>query len=405
MQGPINILRSDRIEGLTTLGSLLKWKEGNSYLFLDQVIYKGTQGVILVYHNPPVHQVGNPGLDAYLNAIEIMSKRKSEFKFLVLYGANDPVHAGGDIKESLLQMDVTLAKKRELAAKGASSDEIDQLYGWGDRRLEKGIAIYRGIRRLAQEMRVVAVCGGGTRYGGSAEIVLIADVIVGDSRSGMCFSEAMIGLIPGWCGIGRTITKAGLFNAAYMAQTANEVKASQLKAMGVYNEIVDILIAFPKKESTGDPERDDRVYQEALQKHNDDTGLLLLPKTLELAVCSENDIPKVRDDERLLLGTGEFLSREVKRRSDPSIYEGLWGKPLKEIKEKIAALGRPLAPQSIQTLDELFARVEMSSFDEDTFVEAEMKADSRLYRDPRFRAGIIATLEQKVADFREVRDK
>jgi hypothetical protein len=30
-----------------------------------------------------------------------------------------------------------------------------------------------------------------------------------------------------------------------------------------------------------------------------------------------------------------------------------------------------------------------------------MEADARLYRDPRFRTGIIATLEQKVADFKE----
>jgi hypothetical protein len=30
-----------------------------------------------------------------------------------------------------------------------------------------------------------------------------------------------------------------------------------------------------------------------------------------------------------------------------------------------------------------------------------MEADARLYRDRKFRAGLVATLEQKVADFRE----
>jgi len=30
-----------------------------------------------------------------------------------------------------------------------------------------------------------------------------------------------------------------------------------------------------------------------------------------------------------------------------------------------------------------------------------MKADARLYRDNRFRAGLIATLQQTVADYRE----
>jgi len=37
---------------------------------------------------------------------------------------------------------------------------------------------------------------------------------------------------------------------------------------------------------------------------------------------------------------------------------------------------------------------------EDVFVEKEMWADARLYRDPRFRAGLIGTLEQRVSDFR-----
>jgi hypothetical protein len=35
-------------------------------------------------------------------------------------------------------------------------------------------------------------------------------------------------------------------------------------------------------------------------------------------------------------------------------------------------------------------------------VKEEAEADARLYRDPRFRAGLVATLEQKVADYREV---
>jgi len=36
-----------------------------------------------------------------------------------------------------------------------------------------------------------------------------------------------------------------------------------------------------------------------------------------------------------------------------------------------------------------------------SFVEKEMQADARLYRDTKFREGLIATLEQRVADYRE----
>ena len=70
------------------------------------------------------------------------------------------------------------------------------------------------------------------------------------------------------------------------------------------------------------------------------------------------------------------------------------------MKEEIAKIGRPLAPQSIDALTDLLEGYEPSKFDENSFVEKEMKADARLYRDPRFRAGLIATLEQKVGDYR-----
>jgi hypothetical protein len=52
-------------------------------------------------------------------------------------------------------------------------------------------------------------------------------------------------------------------------------------------------------------------------------------------------------------------------------------------------------------LEGLFSGYDPSRFDEKEFVRAEMQADARLYRDPRFRAGIIATLEGKVANFKE----
>ena len=105
-----------------------------------------------------------------------------------------------------------------------------------------------------------------------------------------------------------------------------------------------------------------------------------------------------------MLATEREIEEEVTRRVDPMNYEGLWGRPLREVKEEIKKLGRPLAPQSIKELKHLFETYPEDRFDEAKFVEDEKQADSRLYRDPRFKLGIIATLEQKVADFREVQE-
>ena len=401
MAGPIDIIRAGRIEACNNLGNRYVWVEGQTYLYLDAVQFKGIKGGIICYSNPPVHSVGNPGLDAHIEAIRTVSEKKGEFRFLILYGGGDPVHAGGDLKESLSKLDKTIESKKEMERGGASADEIDVLYNWGDMRLEKGFALYSGVRALSEDVRLVALCGGGTRFGGSAEVALMADYLVGDSRSSMCFSEAMIGLLPGWSGVGRTLTKAGLLNAKCMAMTATEVRAPQLREVGIYNLVVDIPLPFPKFEKTDDREGDRARYQEALQEHNEEVGMLVLPKALELAVCPLDEIPIVTEATRKALATEGEIANQVARRKNPETYRGLWGKALAEVKDSIAKLGRPLAPQSIEALEELFAGYDPARFSEKEFVRAEMEADARLYRDPRFRAGIIATLEGKVANFME----
>ncbi|MFB0507150.1 MAG: enoyl-CoA hydratase/isomerase family protein [Thermodesulfobacteriota bacterium] len=401
MAGPIDSVRSDKIEGLKNLGPRHTWSERPASLYLDAIEFNGTKGGIICYYNPPVHSVGNPGLDAYLEAIRIVSEDRKTLRFLIFYGGSDPVHAGGDLKESLSKLDKTIETRKEMEVKGTEAEDIDALYRWGDMRLEKGFALYRAVRSLSEDVRLISLCGGGTRFGGSAEIALMCDYLVGDSRSGMCFSEAMIGLIPGWSGVGRTLTKAGLLNAKFMAMTSTEVKAYQLKEIGIYNLVVEIPIPFPKLERTDDKEGDRARYREALQKHNDEADLLLLPKALELAVCPEEDIPILEEADRKNPATEEEIAEQVARRKDPETYRGLWGKPLAEVREQISTLGRPLAPQSIEALEGLFSGYDPSRFDEKEFVRAEMEADARLYRDPRFRAGIIATLEGRVANFKE----
>ncbi len=121
---------------------------------------------------------------------------------------------------------------------------------------------------------------------------------------------------------------------------------------------------------------------------------------MELSACPAEKIPVVGEKDRLTLATKEDISLEVARRKDPENYSHIWGKPLREVKDEIAKLGKPLAPQSIEALSKLLEDYHSLNFDEDSFVKKEMEADAGLYRDTRFRKGLIATLEQKVADYR-----
>ncbi len=397
MKGPAKLLRSGLPAGLRNDGPVHEWSEGRSSLVLDAVEYEGRRGAVMCYTNPPVHQIGNPGLDAMLEAL---AKIDDETEFLVLTWPCDPVHAGGDLKESLGKLTTTHEKRDELEAADAPRADIDALYDWADGRLDKGQALYRAMRKLGDRIRTVGVCGGGLRFGGSAEVNLMTDLIVGDSRSGMCFSEVMIGLIPGWAGVGRAVTKAGVTNARWMAQTAAQVLASDLEKVGIYDVVVEIDEPLPRMERTGDKAADKTRYLEALASHDERSWPALLSAGLRLATCPEEALPKSSSTERAELATPEQIAKEVQRRAAPETYSELWGKPLMEVKGAMKELGRPLAPQSVAELDRLFGPVEAGEYDEDKFIDNEKQADARLYRDRRLEKGIKATLEQKVADFR-----
>ncbi len=401
MRAPLRLLRAGAVQKAASRGAIHEWSEGPSLLVLEEVVFRGTPGAVLCYDNPPVHQIGNPGLDAMIEALSKLEARKEEYAFLLLTWPCDPVHAGGDLKESLVRLEATRARRAELEASGATDEEVEALYGWADGRLDKGQALYRLVRRLGRDMRTVAVCGGGMRYGGSAEVNLMADWLVGDSRSGMCFSEAMIGLIPGWSGVGRAVTKAGAVNARLMAQTAREVRAGDLLDIGVYDAVVEVGEPLPRMGRSGDAARDRAEHARALVMHDDAVWPSLVLTALELATSDERDLPhKPRAEERKALASRDEVLAEVARRADPATYSGLWGKPLAEAKDALALVGRPLAPQSVAALDRLLEPAETGRFAEDELVEDEKRADARLYRDPRLEVGIRATLEQKVADFR-----
>ena len=395
------LLRSaDVIHGYENTGIIYEWTRDNAYLAIDAVQYKGIEGAILYYHNPPVHQIGTTALYAFHEALDRVIGELKHLNYFILYGPNDPVHTGGDLKESLGKLQESLQAKEEMRLSGASVHEMDKLFSWGEARLKKGIVLYNKIRRIAQDARVVGVCGGGLRFGGSAEIQLMCDVLVGDSRSGMCFSEAMIGIIPGWAGMARVLTKAGLENAEYMTKTARVVHPEKLKEIGIYNDVVTINLPFPKKINGNDQD-----YQLILEEHDYNTGLLLLPRALELATCEKPKIPSIKKKHRKSLASRKDIAREVAARTNPDNYAHIRNRPLREVQKEIERLGRPLAPQSIAALERLLNTLDPSTYNEEGFVHEELKADAALYRDPRFIEGLTAMLEQRVPDFRGEKTK
>jgi enoyl-CoA hydratase/carnithine racemase len=398
-RGPLRLVRSSRIDRYRNEGPIYEWAEKDAYVAIEKVRFKGKTGAILVYDNPPVHQVATPALHALLEGLDAASGES--LGFLILYDSNDPLHAGGDLKESLRNLESTLERKAEMESRGASPVEIDRLFSWGEARLQKGVTLYGKIREMASRMRVVAVCGGGMRFGGSAEIPLMADALIGDGRGGMCFSESQIGIIPGWAGIARVLVKSGPANAEFMAKTAREVRAGELREIGVYDEVVDIPFPLPGLRRGRDA-GEEQTLRDELDRHNDETGMLLLPRALESATLSAGETsPSAGGKKRSLAGKRE-VEREVKARANPYNYAHLWNKSLKGVREEIQRLGRPLAPQSIQAVNTLLEKYDPSAFDERRFVEEELKADAALYRDPRFLEGLRAMLEQRVADFRDL---
>ena len=191
MKGPDKLLRSDNvIAGYENTHIIYEWAEEKAYLAIDAVRYHGAEGVILYYHNPPMHQIGTHALYAFHEGLDRVVAILKHLDFFILYGANDPVHSGGDLKESLGKLQESLQAKEEMLLSGASAHEMDKLFIWGEARLEKGIVLYDKIRRIARSARTVGVCGGGLRFGGSAEIQLMCDVLVGDSQKRHVFQRS-----------------------------------------------------------------------------------------------------------------------------------------------------------------------------------------------------------------------
>jgi len=133
MHGPMRWIRSAEIAQYKNQGPIYEWADGPAYLMIDRVAYGHKAGAILCYHNPPVHQIGTAGLYAFHDGMDVVFNKKAELEFLILCSANAPVHSGGDLKESLIKLQATLKRKRELEASGASGSMWAQPYSWKPR--------------------------------------------------------------------------------------------------------------------------------------------------------------------------------------------------------------------------------------------------------------------------------
>ena len=100
-----------------------------------------------------MHEIGTTGLYAYHDGLDTITEKRDELEFLILCGANAPVHSGGDLKESLGSLRKTLVAKGEMEASGASAGEIDRLFGWGVTRCQ---VLTRGARLTEAELERMA---------------------------------------------------------------------------------------------------------------------------------------------------------------------------------------------------------------------------------------------------------
>ena len=346
----------------------------NSRLSLFDITLAKKRGIILHFENPPVHQISSQSLDYYASAFLYIEQNQNELSFVIFSFAPDATHAGGDLKETLANLSRSAG------------------YDWADQRLLKAFALYKRVRALAKHMRVISILSGGDYYGGSAEVALWADTLIGDSRTSICMSEAIIGLISGWGGVARLIAKAGVLNARCLVETARKTNAHELKAIGVLDSVVDIPYTLPN----GGSEEERRHHA-----HKTLTPLLINALAFASGKIAHQRNPSETPD---ILMSEDVLEAEVDRRSDPYTYRDVWGKPLAEVRDVLAIRKMPLAPQSIVILQALW-NLYGTCRTEEEFVHLEMMFDAALYRHPSLAEGIRAVLNKQVPCFTLLKEK
>jgi enoyl-CoA hydratase/carnithine racemase len=362
------------------------------YVNVEAIEFDGKPGALFFYANPDprkLHAVDTRGMQELEDAIGVVEARVHDLRFVVFYGAYDPVHAGADITEFAATPDYAAIRKHLL----------------------RGAALDARIKQLWPKLRTVGVLCGD-RYGGSLEWPLFAQWGIADERCTAQFSEVHLGIIPGWNGVLNVLLKSEATNALYMGQTGNTVSAGELQGIGLVQRLVDTPAPPDRKAVAAED------WPAAWKAHADACQQLLLEAALDLA--TQADEPERRQDS-VLAGLDELLD-EVRRRTDPAPYRELHDEiaaraaefdPARDVDElkalsrealqRLAKLGKPLAPLGVKAVGEFVARWNKLTAEQILARYAEAGADESelcagLMDTPHRVVGVNAVLSKNVAD-------
>lgn len=362
------------------------------YVTLTRAEHSGKHGALLYYANPDarkLHAVDVQGMCEMEDAVSALEQEAEGLDFCIFCGAYDQVHAGADITQFAGDPDYAAIKKH----------------------LDRGTILDVRIKKLWPKLRTVAILAGD-RYGGSVEWPLFAEWAVACDKARLQFSEVHLGIVPGWNGILNVILKSNALNGKYMGQTGNPVAANGLMKMGLAQAIV----ATPEPPDRRSVEREQ--WPLIWAEHAALCQEVLMGSALKLATAEAAPVRETG----FVLASEEDLAAEVARRTDPKPYmelrdeiaaklAALGAEPgkdelkalTKEVNKSLGALGKPLAPASVNGLaeyvarwgvlgrDELLANFEEAAVGEVTLCDELMHTEHR-------RAGIGAILNRNPAE-------
>lgn len=87
------------------------------------------------------------------------------------------------------------------------------------------------------ELPVIAAVQGDV-YGGGCELILLCDMVMMESQTGLAFRHARMGLSPAWGGITRLIERVGPQEASRLLFTAEKIDAAEALRIGLISDVV-----------------------------------------------------------------------------------------------------------------------------------------------------------------------
>ena len=106
-----------------------------------------------------------------------------------------------------------------------------------------GTAMYAAIE---ENRKPVIAAVNGYALGGGMELVLCADLVIASEHAKFGLPEIKLGLIPGGGGTQRSVAKLGRNRAAMLLFTGAIVRATELVAAGLVNEVVEADLLLPR---------------------------------------------------------------------------------------------------------------------------------------------------------------